>query len=439
MIANQTGRKTVYIAMSADIVHPGHLNIIKEGQKLGDVTIGLLTDRAIASYKRVPLMTYEQRFEIINNIKGVTKVIAQETLDYRPNLRLLKPDFVVHGTDWQQGVQKQTRQQVIDTLSEWGGVLVEPEYTGGISSTQLQAKIKAAGVSPSMRLSQLRRMIAAKGYVRVIEAHNGLSALIAENVCSKDRQGKLEQFDAMWISSLTDSIAKGKPDTEVVDRSSRLATINEVLDVTTKPVIVDGDTGGHTEHFIHTIRSLERIGVSAIVVEDKCGLKRNSLHSRPVEHAQEDPRVFAAKLRAGVNAKLNDDFMIIARIESLVLGKGQADALQRAREYIGAGADAIMIHSKDATGSDIEQFARAYDALPAKRPLMLVPTSYSTRREEELVNWGAQIVVYANQLLRAAYPAMERAALSILEHHRAHEAEELCMPVEDFLNIVHDQ
>lgn len=428
-------KKTVYIAMSADILHPGHLNIIREGQKLGEVVIGLLTDRAIASYKRVPLMDYEQRLEMISNIKGITRVVAQTTLDYRPNLHELRPDYVVHGSDWQQGIQSQARQQVIDTLAEWGGLLIEPDYTEGISSTTLQARLKASGVSPTTRLKQLQRLISAKDLVRVMEAHNGLSALIVENIQSQVASAKPEQFDAIWVSSLTDSLAKGKPDTEVVDRTSRLATINQILEVTTKPIIVDGDTGGHIVHFVDTVRSLERLGVSAVVIEDKTGLKQNSFHSRPSEHQQAAIPFFAAKIKAGLAARVDDDFMVIARIESLVVGAGQTDALNRAQAYLDAGASAIMIHSKDSSAADIKEFAASYDKLKPKKPLMLVPTSYNKLYETELSELGASIVVYANQLLRAAYPAMERAALSILENHRAYEVEELCTPTTDLLNM----
>lgn len=431
-------QKIVYIAMSADLLHSGHFNIIKEGQELGEVIIGLLTDQAIASYKRVPLMDYDQRFEMINNIKGITRVIPQTTLDYRPNLLELRPDYVVHGSDWQHGIQKKTRQQVIDTLAEWGGALVEPQYTEGVSSTSLQMKLKSTGISPTARLGQLQRLLRAKDLVRVMEAHNGLSGLIVENIQYQNKTAKPEQFDAIWISSLTDSLAKGKPDTEVVDRSSRLATINQVLEVTTKPIIVDGDTGGHMEHFVHTVRSLERLGVSAVVIEDKTGLKRNSLHNRPVEHQQEDVNVFVAKIKAGLEARIHDEFMIIARIESLILGKGQADALKRAEAYMEAGASAIMIHSKDQTGTDIKEFAKSYNQFENRKPLMLVPTSYNKVSEKELTDWGANIVVYANHLLRAAYPAMEDAAMSILENQRAYEAENLCTPVEDFLKMFPD-
>lgn len=424
-------KNVVYIPMCADIVHAGHLNIIKEGQKLGEVVIGLLTDEAVASKKRLPFMNYQQRLEVVSNIKGVDKVIPQNTSDYRPNLRKLKPDFVVHGDDW----RNEARQQVVDTISEWNGKLIEVKYTEGISSTSLHKKLKASGISPTDRLARLQRLLNAKETVRVLEAHNGISALIVENTHIKNSKGKTEEFDAVWVSSLTDSLAKGKPDTELVDRTSRLATINEILEVTTKPLIVDGDTGGHVEHFTHTVRTLERLGVSAIVIEDKNGLKRNSLYDKPEEHKQEDPKVFAAKIKAGLNARVHDQFMIIARIESLILGKGQADALARAKIYLDAGVSAVMIHSKDKSGIDVKEFAEAYNKLENRKPLMMIPTSYNKITEAELSSWGANIIVYANHLLRAAYPAMEHAAESILENQRAFETDSSSISIQEFLKI----
>jgi phosphoenolpyruvate phosphomutase len=425
-------KKVVYIPMCADIVHSGHLNIIKEGQKLGEVTIGLLTDEAVASKKRLPYMNYDQRLEVISNIKGVDKVIPQNTSDYRPNLLMLKPDFVVHGDDW----RKEARQQVIDTISKWNGRLVELKYTEGISSTSLHKKLKAGGISPTERLARLERLLMVKETIRVLEAHNGISALIVENTQMKNPKGKTEEFDAIWVSSLTDSLAKGKPDTELVDRTSRIATINEILEVTTKPLIVDGDTGGHIEHFAHTVRTLERLGVSAVVIEDKNGLKRNSLHDKPNEHTQEDPKTFSSKIKAGINARVHDQFMIIARIESFILGKDLADAMERAESYLDAGVSAIMIHSKDRTGRDVKEFAEKYNRLENRKPLMMVPTSYNTISEDELSSWGANIIVYANHLLRAAYPAMEYTAKSILENKRGYETESSSIPVEEFLKLV---
>ena len=289
-------KKLVYIGMSADLIHQGHLNIIHEGLKLGEVTIGLLTDEAIAGYKRLPLITFNERKLIVENLKGVAKVIPQNTLDYVPNLKELKPDFVVHGDDWETGVQKEVRQRVIDTLAEWGGKLVEPKYTKGISSTDLISAVKAQGITPGKRMKTLRRLIGVKPIVRILEAHNGLTGLIAEKTQIK-KDGRTIEFDGIWESSLTDSTAKGKPDTELVDFSSRFSTIEEILEVTTKPMIVDGDTGGRIDHFKFRVKTLERLGVSAIIIEDKIGDKRNSLFGTTVPQEQDSIDHFSQKIR----------------------------------------------------------------------------------------------------------------------------------------------
>lgn len=431
-------REIVYVGMAADILHPGHLNVIREAQKLGDVVIGLLTDEAIASYKRVPFMKFKDRLEVIKNINGVNKVIPQETLDYRPNLSTLKPKYVVHGTDWKQSTstQQSTRKAVIEEIAKWGGVLVETAYTEGISSSAIRKKVDKVGISPSERLEKLQYMLDTKRTaVRVMEAHNGLSALVVENIKTKNTHNKNNEFDAIWVSSLTDSTAKGKPDIELVDRTSRIATINEILDVTTKPLIVDGDTGGYVEHFVYSVRTLERLGVSAIVIEDKKGLKQNSFVTKNV-HSQEDMEVFAAKIKAGIDARVNEKFLVIARIESLVLGKGHQDAVERAKCYLNAGASAIMIHSKNKNGADIKKFTQAYKKLENKKPLMCVPTMYNKIYEQELTKWGANIIVYANQLLRASLPAMEHVAQTILTNQRSYEAESEIVPIDQFLKIV---
>lgn len=422
--------------MSADLVHPGHLNVINTGKKLGRVIIGLLTDEAIASYKRVPYLSYEQRKIIIENIAGVSEVIAQETLDYTSNLRKIKPDYVVHGDDWKSGVQQSTRQKVIETLKEWGGELVEVAYTGGISSTAIQKALKETGTTPEHRLKRLKRILAVKPCMRVMEAHNGLSALIVENSSFTDEKGSVNEFDAMWISSLTDSMTKGKPDIEAVDITSRLQTLHDILEVTTKPVIFDGDTGGKTEHFVFTVRSLERLGVSAIVIEDKIGLKRNSLLEDQSSQEQESIEAFCEKIKAGKKACVTKDLMIIARIESLVLGKTIDDAMTRAKAYINAGVDGIMIHSKSADGAEVIGFAKQYVSLENKVPLMAVPTTYNEYTWQQLQDAGFNIVVYANHLLRSAYPSMLATARSILQHNRSKEAEEKLIPVKELLKLI---
>jgi len=427
--------RSVYVGMSADLIHPGHLNIINTARELGEVTVGLLTDEAIASYKRLPFLSYEQRKIIVENIKGVKAVVPQETLDYVPNLRRFRPDYVVHGDDWRTGVQKETRARVIEVLGEWGGRLVEPSYTPGISSTQLNRMAREVGTTPEIRLKRLRRLLHAKPLLRLLEAHSGLTGLIVENVAVQQNEVSRE-FDAMWLSSLTDSTAKGKPDIECIDLTSRITTIHDILEITTKPVIFDGDTGGIPEHFVYTVKTLERLGVSAVIIEDKVGLKKNSLFGTDVEQTQAGVADFCHKIEAGKRAQVTDDFMIIARIESLVLGKGMEDALDRARAYISAGADGIMVSSKQKTPAEILEFCRRYRDFDNRVPLVTVPSTYSGVTEEQLANAGVRIVIYANHLLRAAYPSMIRAAKSILESGRALEADEICMPISEVLSLI---
>ncbi|GAB7140891.1 phosphoenolpyruvate mutase [Deferribacterales bacterium RsTz2092] len=427
--------KSVYIAMAADLIHPGHLNIIKHGRELGEVTLGLLTDKAIASYKRLPYMSFDERRVVAENIKGVAHVVPQDTLDYVPNLRKYKPDYVVHGSDWREGVQKVVRERVVETLKEWGGELVELEYTQGISSTELISRQKTIGTTPNIRIKQLRRLINAKPIVRTIEAHNGISALIAENV-SVVENGKRETFDAIWLSSLTDSTAKGKPDIEFVDSTSRSNTLSDILEVTTIPLIYDGDTGSYPEHFKLLVRRLERMGVSAVIIEDKIGLKRNSLFGTDVSQSQDSIEGFCEKIQAGKLARVTDDFMIIARIESLILDKGVDDAVARAKAYLEAGADGIMIHSRKKEPNEIFEFCKLYKGFAEGKPLVAVPSSYSQVYESELIGHGVNIVIYANHLLRAAYPAMFRTAETILKNKRAKEADEQCMSIKEILNII---
>ncbi len=424
--------KIVYVGMSADLIHHGHLNIINQAKQHGEVIIGLLTDKAIASYKRLPALTYHQRKAIIENIKGVAEVIPQETLDYVPNLRKIKPDYVVHGDDWKTGVQRETRTKVIEALNEWGGKLIEIPYTEGVSSTRLHKQIHEMGITPEVRMKKLRRLIESKDIVRFLEAHSGISSLIVENA-KVLRNNKTEEFDGMWISSLTDSTAKGKPDIELV---ARMDTLHHIIEATTKPIIVDGDTGGITEHFVFTVRTLERLGVSAIIIEDKVGLKKNSLFGTEVKQKQDTIEGFAHKISQGKKAQLTDDFMIIARVESLILKMGMEDALARAKAYIEAGADAIMIHSKEKEPAEILEFCKEYSKFEHKAPLVVVPSTYNHITETELKKAGVSVVIYANHLLRSAYPAMVKTAESILLNERAHEAGELCMPIKEILTLI---
>ena len=427
--------KTVYVGMSADLLHPGHINIINEAAKLGDLVVGILTDSAIASYKRLPYLTYEQRATVVGSLKGVSRVVPQETLDYRTNLKALQPDYVVHGDDWQTGIQSKTRQDVIDVLKAWGGELVEIGYTPGISSTQLHGSIKEVGTTPGIRLRRLRRLIDAKPIVRVLEAHTPLCGLIIEHAA--ETVGNLSiEFDAMWSSSLTDSTAKGKPDIETVDLTTRLQNINDTFEVTTKPLIYDADTGGIPEHFAFTVKSLERVGVSAVIIEDKTGLKKNSLFGTDVDQQQDDVEDFCAKIRMGKNAQISDDFLIIARIESLILDKGMGDAVTRAKAYIGAGADGIMIHSRQKSPDEVLEFCKIYNQLENRVPLVAVPSSYNSITDTELAEAGVNVVIYANHLLRAAYPAMSKVAHSILRHGRSQECDDDCMPIKDILELI---
>jgi len=427
--------KKVYVAMGVDILHHGHINIIETARKLGEVTIGLMTDKSIASYKRLPLLSYDQRKKIIENIKGVKDVIPQDTLDYSSNIKKLKPDFVVHGTDWRTGVQKENRRRVIETLNEWGGKLVEPEYTKDISVTQIIDKMQEIGTTPELRCRKLKQLIELKQIVRIMEAHNGLTGRIIEKSNIIDGE-TVREFDGMWESSLTDSTSKGKPDIELVDFTSRMQTIDSILEVTTKPMIVDGDSGGLTEHFVYSVKSLERLGVSAVIIEDKVGPKRNSLFGTDVNQQQDTIENFSYKISQGKKAQVNDDFMIIARIESLILKKGINDAIKRAQAYLEAGADGIMIHSKEESPQEILEFCKEYNQLKNRGPLVVVPTTYSTITEQELIDAGVNVVIYANHFLRSAYPSMVKVAESILKNQRCHEANEHCLPIKDILTLI---
>ena len=433
-----TKLRMVYVGMSADLIHPGHLNIIGAAKKLGSVTVGLLTDKAVGSYKRLPYMSYDQREILVKNIKGVDLVIPQETLDYTRNLKKIKPDYVVHGDDWKTGVQKNVRRDVIRVLKRWGGKLVEVPYTTGISSTQLNKSMKEIGTTPGVRMKRLKRLLEIMPIVRAIEAHNGLTALLVEGL-QVAVSGRSRDFNAIWLSSLTDSTAKGKPDIEAVDLTARMQTLNDILEVTTKPIIYDGDTGGKAEHFVYTVRTLERLGVSAVIIEDKIGLKRNSLYGTKVPQTQESAKNFCAKISAGKKALITDDFMIIARIESLILNKGLKDACARARAYIDAGADGIMIHSKQRSPREVLAFCREYRRFKKRVPLVAVPSTYSGITEQRLTEAGVNVVIYANHLIRSAYPAMLETARSILKHGRAKEAEKKMVSIDEFLRIIPEQ
>ena len=425
--------KIVYVGMSADIVHPGHINILKEASKLGKVTVGLLNDKAISSYKKIPFMSFEQRREVVEGIKYVSETVEQKTLDYTDNLKQIKPHYVVHGDDWKNGIQKTIRQKVIDVLEEWNGELIEIPYTEGISSTSIKKNIKE-NITTEQRRGMLYRLLSSKNSLRFLDIHNALSGIVIENAFF-EKGGDTLEFDGMWGSSLTDSTAKGKPDIEAVDTTSRLITLNEILEVTTKPIIYDGDTGGKPEHLVFTVKNLERIGVSAIVIEDKKGLKKNSLFGNDVFQEKEDIEVFSKKISHAVGAKKTEEFFVIARIESLILDKGIDDALIRAEAYLKAGSDGILIHSKSKSEKEVFKFIEKYKTV-SNKPLVVVPTTYNHIPFNEFENAGVNIVIYANHLLRSSYPAMSETANKILKFGRTYEFENELMPIKEIINFI---
>ncbi len=419
--------------MSADILHPGHINILNIASSYGEVTVGLLTDHAISSYKKIPLMSYEERYKVIEGIKYVSKIVKQETLDYTDNLMNLKPDYVVHGDDWTTGIQKNVRQKVIETLKNWDGELIEVPYTDGVSSSSIKDKL-GNKITTEVRRKSLRNSLNIKDTLTFLDIHNALSAIVIENT-KIEKNGINYEFDGMWASSLTDSTAKGKPDIEAVDTTSRLNTLNEIMEVSSKPIIYDGDTGGKPEHFVYTVQNLERLGVSAVVIEDKKGLKKNSLFGNDVPQEQDSIENFSEKIKVGNKSKKTDDFLIIARIESLILEKGLNDALLRAEKYTEAGAGGILIHSKDKSEKDIFEFVKTYKQY-STLPIVVVPTTYNHINLNEFKEIGVDVVIYANHLLRSAYPAMLKTAKLILDNGRTKEIENELMSVKEIINFI---
>lgn len=427
--------KKVYLGLTADIIHPGIINIINEGAKHGQLIIGLLTDSAIVSHKRLPYLTYEQRKQVVENIKGVSEVVPQEDWSYIPNLKKLKPDFIIHGDDWKSGSLSKIRDEVIEVMKEWGGEVIEVPYTKGINSSALASNMHSIGTTPEIRMKTLRRLIEAKPIVRIMEAHSGLSGLIIENLEVQKDDG-IHRYDGMWSSSLTDSTSKGKPDIEAVDLTTRLQGLTDILECTTKPIIFDGDTGGKTEHFVFTVRTLERNGVSAIIIEDKVGLKKNSLFGTEAKQELADVENFCHKISEGKKAQVTKDFMIIARLESLIAGHSVDEALERAFAYVKAGADGVMIHSKEKHGNNIKEFCERFRKEYERVPIVLVPTTYNQFTEKELASWGANIIIYANHMLRASYPAMLKAAQTILEAERSLEVNDMCLSIKQILELI---
>ena len=427
--------KTVYIGIVGDIIHPGIINIINEGAKRGEVIVGLLSDKAIVNHKRLPYLSYEQRKTVVENIKGVSKVVVQEDWSYVPNLIKLKPDYIIHGDDWKSGAMRRIREDVYAVMKSQGGEVIEIPYTKGIDSSALVENAKGIGTTPEVRMKTLRRLIAAKPVVRIMEAHSGLSGLIVENTTVEKEDG-VHRFDGMWASSLTDSTDKGKPDIEAVDLTTRLQSLTDILECTTKPIIFDGDTGGLAEHFVFTVRTLERNGISAVIIEDKVGLKKNSLFGTEAKQEIAPADEFCRKISEGKKAQVTEDFMIIARLEELIAGGTVDEALERADLYVKAGADGVMIHSKEKSGEDIKDFCTRFRALYKDVPIVLVPTTYNQFTERELSEWGANIIIYANHLLRAAYPAMYKCAQTILQSERSLEVNDICMPIKQILELI---
>ena len=434
----EVNERTVYMCCSTDYIHSGHIAIINKACRLGRLTIGVLSDEAVASYKRYPLLPFDERKSLFENIAGVEKVIEQKTLSYSDNLRALKPDYVVHGDDWVEGFQKPVRDEVIKVLGEYGGKLVEYPYSSDPKYRQLDSTLRAELAMPDMRRGRLRKLINMKGLITAMEAHSGITGLIVEKTTVL-QDGKTYQFDAMWISSLCDSTAKGKPDIELVDMTSRFRTIDDIMEVTTKPIIFDGDTGGLTEHFVYTVRSLERMGVSMVIIEDKTGLKKNSLFGTEVKQTQDTIENFCEKIRAGKRAQKTKEFMICARIESLILEQGMDDALKRAFAFSQAGADAIMIHSRKKDPAEIFEFVEKFRQKNATTPIVVVPTSFNTVTEDEFKRRGVNVVIYANQLTRTGFPAMQNAARTILEHHRAKECDDMCMSIKEIITLIPEE
>lgn len=427
--------KKIYTCFCTDVIHEGHLNILKRAKEYGEVIVGVLADEAMVRYNRFPTISLEDRIEIVKNTGLADRVIVQNTIMYDEVIAQEKPDYVIHGDNWKEGPENAIRQNVLKNLSEYGGELIEAPYTYNREVKKIDDRIKEKLAMPEFRRRRLKQLIAMRPIVKTLEVHSGLTGLIAEKTVV-EHQGELDQFDAMWISSLCDSTAKGKPDIELVDMSSRIRTIDDVMDVTTKPIILDGDTGGLIEHFVYNVRTLERMGVSAVIIEDKTGLKKNSLFGTEVEQTQDSIENFCAKISAGKEALRTDDFMIIARIESLILEQGMEDALTRAKAYVEAGADGIMIHSRKKTPDEIVEFCRQFRETDQKTPIVVVPTSFSSITEEELAKAGVNIVIYANQLTRSAFPAMQKTAETILKNHRSLEADEALMSFKDIIRLI---
>lgn len=427
--------KKVYLCLSTDIIHSGHINIIKKAAEYGEVTVGVLSDEYVAMYETSPIISLTERMKIVENIKGVSHVIIQNDIFYDENLKMVRPDYIIHGDNWNVGYQKEVKERAARVIEEWGGEIVEIPYYENEGLSLFNSYMKDSKGLPELRRQRLRRQLDKGEVVKVMVAHDGLSALLVEKVHTENN-GKRRSFDGVWLSSLCDSTIKGKPDIELVDLTSRIQNLEDIMEVTTKPVIFDADTGGLIEHFAYNIKTLERVGVSAVIIEDKIGLKRNSLLGNDVEQHQDTIENFCRKIETGKKSVISSNFMLIARVESLILEAGMEDALERAFAYVEAGADGIMIHSRKKTPDEIFEFADRFRSKNTKTPLVVVPTSYSSVYEDELKTHGINIVIYANHLLRAAFPAMKKVACSILENERCYEAGEDCLSIKEILSLI---
>lgn len=427
--------KRVYTCFCTDVIHEGHLNLLRQAAKYGDVYVGVLSDEAMVCFNRFPTISLEERIGIVRDTGLAKEVLVQRDIMYDKVIADLKPDYVIHGDNWRQGPETVIRDNVVANLQKNGGELIEIPYTYNENVKRIDDQMKEKLAMPEFRRKRLRQLIGMRPIVKALEVHSGLTGLIAEKTIVESGS-VLDQFDAMWISSLCDSTAKGKPDIELVDMSSRIRTIDDVMDVTTKPIILDGDTGGLVEHFVYNVRTLERMGVSAVIIEDKTGLKKNSLFGTEVEQTQDSIENFCEKISAGKKALRTEAFMIIARIESLILERGMDDALKRAFAYVKAGADGIMIHSRRKSPDEILEFCRLFREWDRETPIVVVPTSYNSITEEELAAAGVNIVIYANQLTRSAFPAMQSTAVEILRNHRALEADSKLMPFKDIIRLI---
>ena len=427
--------KIVYTCFCTDVIHEGHINILTEAKKYGKLVVGILSDSAMIRYNRFPTVDFAERVRIVEELGIADEIITQDDIMYDKVVAEIHPDYVIHGDNWKNGPEKAIRDNAEKLLEAYGGIIIDVPYTYNENVKRIDRRIREKLAMPEYRRKRLRQLIEICPIVKTLEVHSGLTGLIAEKTIV-ETDGELDQFDAMWISSLCDSTAKGKPDIELVDMTSRFRTIDDVMEVTTKPIIFDGDTGGLIEHFVYTVRTLERMGVSAIIIEDKTGLKKNSLFGTEVEQTQDSIEHFCEKIKSGKKIQLTDDFMIIARIESLILEQGMDDALERAFAYVEAGADGIMIHSRKKDPTEILEFCDKFREKNSRTPIVVVPTSFNQITESELAAHGVNIVIYANQLTRSAFPAMEQTAKDILRYHRAKEVDDRLMPIKNIITLI---